>query len=78
MISNKELTGVIQEQLLIFLIFPHHLFTSFMIGPSIQDHESPVDLFEDQDPRHQVGKGQVRQFPPQIRPFFQGGSGWNM
>ncbi len=46
-----------------------------MIGPSIQDHESPVDLFEDQDPRHQVGKGQVRQFPPQIRPFFQGGSG---
>ena len=46
-----------------------------MIGPSIQDHESPVDLFEDQDPCHQVGKGQVRQFPPQIRPFFQGGSG---
>ena len=50
-------------------IHKQHLF---VIGPVVENHKAPVDLLQDQDPGHQMGKGQRGQFPADIRPGCQG------
>ena len=46
--------------------------SSLMVGPVVEDHKAPVDLLQDQDPGHQMGKCQRGQLPADIGPGRQG------